>query len=135
MTDRTIRFTVVAVILGLLAALLILLLTVGRNGIRIETVGEVRIVGMPSEIALRMADPIRLTMPEGATLVGGRQKTEVGHLEGRSNKLEVTTYWAASPTDNRGKAEWVIRAEPGARVVLTAIAERAGTIRHEITLP
>ena len=70
MTDRTIRFTVVAVIVGLLAALLILLLTIGRNGIRIETVGEVRIVGMPSEIALRMAEPVRLTMPEGTTLVG-----------------------------------------------------------------
>ncbi|MGD9676059.1 MAG: hypothetical protein AB7V19_05180 [Candidatus Bipolaricaulia bacterium] len=70
MTDRTVRFTVVAVIVGLLAALLILVFTIGRNGIRIETVGEVRIVGMPSEIALRMADPVNLTMPEGTTLVG-----------------------------------------------------------------
>lgn len=70
MTDRTVRFTVVAVIVGVLAALAIVLLTIGRTGIRIETVGEVRLVGMPSEIALRMDEPVQLTMPEGTTLVG-----------------------------------------------------------------
>jgi hypothetical protein len=70
MTERTTRFAITAVLLALLAAVLVLVILIGRNGIRIETVGEVRITGMPSEIALRMADPVRLTMPEGTTLVG-----------------------------------------------------------------
>ena len=70
MTERTVRLAIMTTIIGLLVAILILLLTVGRDGLRIQTVGEVRIVGMPSEIALRMADPVKLTMPEGTTLVG-----------------------------------------------------------------
>jgi murein tripeptide amidase MpaA len=80
--------------------------------------------------------PVRfeLTLPDGATLVGGKLKSEIGQLEGRSNKLDMTPYWSGSPTDNRGKAEWVVRAAGGATVSLAAIAERAGTIRYNVTL-
>jgi hypothetical protein len=80
--------------------------------------------------------PVRLEieLPGGATLKGGKLKQEIGHLEGRSNKLEVG-YYEASPTDNRGKAEWLIHAPEGGTVKLHAIAERGGTVHREITLP
>ena len=47
--------------------------------------------------------PVRLELelPAGARLVNGRSRVELGHLEGRSNKFDVTTCWGESPTDNR----------------------------------
>ena len=39
-----------------------------------------------------------------------------------------------SPTDNRGKAEWLIRAPQGGTLTLSVIAERGGTIRQQIEL-
>jgi hypothetical protein len=80
------------------------------------------------------ARPVRieLALPDGATLVRGAPRQEVGHLEGRSNKPQVIfTY---SPTDNRGKAEWLIKAPAGAELAVTALGERAGTIRRTVTL-
>ena len=40
---------------------------------------------------MKAVRPVRLELelPAGATLVGGKQKQEIGQLEGRSNKLEV----------------------------------------------
>ena len=53
--------------------------------------------------------PVRLELelPAGARLVNGRSRVELGHLEGRSNKFDVTTCWGESPTDNRLRTEWV----------------------------
>ena len=84
---------------------------------------------------MKAVRPVRLelTLPAGATLVGGKQKQEIGHLEGRSNKLEVASF-GDSPTDNRGKAEWLIHAPQGGTLTLSAIAERGGTIRRQIEL-
>lgn len=76
---------------------------------------------------------IELALPEGAMLLSGKLSEELGHLEGRSNKLSVA-YYGSSPTDNRAKAEWLIRAPVGATIELTAIAERAGTIRRSVSL-
>ena len=77
---------------------------------------------------------LEIDLPEGATLIGGTRKTEIGQLEGRSNKLEVSTLWAASPTDNRGKAEWVVNAPAGSQLTVRAMSERGGTIRRDVTL-
>ncbi|HUS17510.1 MAG TPA: M14 family metallopeptidase [Chloroflexia bacterium] len=78
--------------------------------------------------------PIRitLTLPEGATLVSGEAEQEVGHLEGRSSK--AFGGFSFSGTDNRCKVEWVVRAPSGSKLHLAAHAERAGTVRADITL-
>src|SRR5262249_7711002 len=51
---------------------------------------------------------VELALSEGCSLVSGQLQQEVGHLEGRSNKI-----WArgagSSPTDNLCKIEWVLR--------------------------
>lgn len=90
-----------------------------------------------SQQALKMkaVRPVRLelTLPPGAEIRGGKPKQEIGHLEGRSNKLEMG-YYEASPTDNRGKAEWLLYAPAGGTLTVTAIAERGGTIRAQVQL-
>lgn len=76
---------------------------------------------------------IELDLPAGATLRSGQQKTEVGHLAGRQNKLSPA-YFGSSPTDNRAKAEWLIHAPHGGDLTLHATSERAGTQHRTVAL-
>jgi hypothetical protein len=80
--------------------------------------------------------PVRaeLDIPDTARLVSGKLRVEMGHLEGRSNKLEVGAVWGAAPTDHRARTEWVIHAETGTEVGLQILSERAGSIRHLLKL-
>jgi murein tripeptide amidase MpaA len=75
---------------------------------------------------------LRLSLGEGAMLVGGKLRVELGHLEGRSNKLGVT--FGSSPTDNRGLAEWIIEAQAGSEIWVEAISDRAGSLRRHVRL-
>jgi len=90
-----------------------------------------------AEQALKMkaVQPVRLELElaEGVTLASGKQKLEVGQLQGRANKL-VVVYDGVSPTDNRAKAEWVVRAPAGSTLQLHAISERAGVLHRAIIL-
>ena len=79
----------------------------------------------------------RSNCPNGADL-GKRQEArqEYGQLEGRAYTVAPSPYgWASNPTDNRVKIEWVVRAQAGQSVQVTARHERAGIVRAEITLP
>jgi hypothetical protein len=67
---------------------------------------------------------VEIELSEGVRLIDGKRRTELDHLEGRSNKLDVAAIWAASPTDNRGRAEWVVHAEPGSRVKVHVLSEQ-----------
>ncbi len=69
---------------------------------------------------------ILLQLPEDATLVSGQREQEIGHLEGRANKV-YRSY--AKGNDNRCHREWVIKAPTGGKMQITAIAQRAGTVR------
>ncbi len=78
--DRTLRIVAIAAVVGLLAAILAFLVSISLNGIHIDYRGDVRVIGMPQEIALRLAEPVTLTMPEGTTLaatVSGAQSAPV----------------------------------------------------------
>lgn len=68
MIARSTRWAAWVLVCGLLAAILVVLIGITQHGIRIEYAGDVRIVGMPSEIALRMPEPVQLEMPNGAQL-------------------------------------------------------------------
>ncbi|MCL2404609.1 MAG: M14 family metallopeptidase [Defluviitaleaceae bacterium] len=48
----------------------------------------------------------------------GKAKLELGHIPGRSEK----------------KAEWLVMAQPGSVITITACGERAGTYRHELVI-
>ena len=76
---------------------------------------------------------VELEIPEGIEIVNGRKKEELGHLEGRSNKLGQT-FILATPTDNRARQEWTIKAPAGTQLQIHITSERAGAIHKTITL-
>ena len=76
---------------------------------------------------------VEISLPAEVTLISGKQKQEIEHLEGRSNKL--FNWWSDNtPTDNRTSLEWVVSGLPTALVELTVRAQRAGTLRRTISL-
>jgi len=74
-----------------------------------------------------------LDIPQGVEIINGRRKVELGHLEGRSNKLGQT-FLLATPTDNRARQEWTVKAPTETRIKLHIISERSGSIHKEIVL-
>lgn len=85
----------------------------------------------------RAARPVRVTLdlPQKASLRSGKRRAELGHLEGRSNKVGgVSAYFASSPTDNRARVEWVVKAPAGSSITLSIASERAGTIVKKLKL-
>lgn len=76
---------------------------------------------------------VELELPDGVTLISGKQRTDLEHLEGRSNKLS-SSYRATSPTDNRTWAEWVLQAPSRTVVSLKVQSDRAGTLHREVLL-
>ena len=74
-------------------------------------------------------------LPEGAELLSGKLREEVGQLEGKAYKHTGISFWPDyHVTDDRAKMEWVVRGRPGDRISLTARHERAGTLRAELKL-
>lgn len=90
-----------------------------------------------SQKALEMQDvrpmEAELSVPEGVEIIGGKRWQELGQLEGRSNKI-WNWFGSASSTDNRCKLEWIVKGPAGAQLNLVVRAQRAGTLRREITL-
>ncbi|KPL06820.1 carboxypeptidase [bacterium SM23_57] len=79
--------------------------------------------------------PIRVELetPEGLEILNGRNKEELGHLEGRSNKIG-SIFLIASPTDNRERLEWTLKTKQGTKLLMHIKSERAGVIHREIVL-
>src|SRR4030067_575792 len=59
---------------------------------------------------------VEVIVPDGVTLTSGKHREELGHLEDRSNKLDVAANSADSPTDNRSRLQWGIGASPGTKI-------------------
>jgi murein tripeptide amidase MpaA len=76
-----------------------------------------------------------IELPEGAVLETGKVREEVGQLEGRAYKSAGGFGAMADPTTDRARVDWVVRAEAGATLRVTARHERAGVVRREIRLP
>ncbi|NSW53130.1 MAG: carboxypeptidase [Anaerolineae bacterium] len=84
----------------------------------------------------KLLRPIRaeLDLPDGAVLVHGKKWVEVEHLEGRSNKLDVSSSQASSPMDNRAKVEWTVCAPAGTVISYHIRTERAGCLHGDLHL-
>ncbi len=80
--------------------------------------------------------PVRaeLELPEGASLLSGKRRTELGHLEGRSGNFWATQIWVAEPTGHRARAEWLLRAPAGTEIRVNILSDRAGNIRRTLKL-
>jgi hypothetical protein len=90
-----------------------------------------------SEQALKMKVvreiEVDIDLPDEAKLISGKQKTKSGQLSGRDDKYALS-YWVSDPTKERAKVEWVIYAPNGGEVTITAVHQRAGTVRTTINL-
>ncbi len=75
-----------------------------------------------------------IELPDGATLLSGKRREELGQLEGRAYQSSAVAGWSmGDSTGDRQKVEWVVRA-PGGVVRLTARHPRAGTVRATLDL-
>jgi hypothetical protein len=74
-----------------------------------------------------------IALPKGASLQSGKEREELGELEGRAYK-PVTPDENEEGTTERVKAEWVVKAKKGTKVRLTAKHSRAGVVRAEVVL-
>jgi len=77
---------------------------------------------------------VEVDLPEGVALVTGKAKAELGHLEGRSNKVYAMAHFASSPTDNRTHAQWVVSGPAGAEIRLRILSDRAGSVQRSVVL-
>ncbi len=77
---------------------------------------------------------VRLSLPEGASIVSGEAEHEIGQLEGRSNKIYGGWFSSNNLTDNQKRLEWVVRASEGSSAQVEVRSERAGTIRANLRL-
>ena len=76
-----------------------------------------------------------IEVPLGAELISGEQREISGELEGRAYKHTLMSFWTdTTPTADRVKLEWVVKAPKGGVVKLLARHERAGAVRIELNL-
>ena len=68
-------------------------------------------------------------------LVSGRERVEGPHLEGHAPKTSLQGFLPnRDVTADRAVVEWVVRGPRGTVLAMTATADRAGTVRTEVTL-
>jgi murein tripeptide amidase MpaA len=76
-----------------------------------------------------------IALPDGASLASGKLRDVAGQLEGRAYKHSGVSFWPDyHVTDDRMEVEWIVNAQPGTIVGLTARHERAGTVRADVAL-
>jgi hypothetical protein len=74
-------------------------------------------------------------LPAHATLVSGRERVEAAHLEGHAPKMSLQGFLPnRDVTADRAVVEWVVRGPRQTVLAMTATADRAGTVRCEVTL-
>ena len=78
---------------------------------------------------------VMLDLPDGVTLVSGKQKQEIDRLQGRSSEAFSFLHWSTQGVSYRCHLEWVVKGVAGCEIKVTAKAERAGVVKTVITLP
>ena len=77
----------------------------------------------------------QILLPKGASLISGKERTKGTQLEGHAPKGSLQAFMPdRNITGDRAMIEWIVRAPQGTIVALTATADRAGTVRTEVTL-
>lgn len=74
-----------------------------------------------------------ISLPKGASLQSGKEREELGELEGRAYKV-VNPDESDEGTTERVKVEWVVKAKKGTKIKLLVKHERAGVVRAEVVL-
>ncbi len=79
---------------------------------------------------------VELSLPEGATLVAGDRRQELGQLGGRALRSSMLGLFSTTNdgTPDRARADWVVQAPAGTELQVTARHQRAGVVRATVTL-
>lgn len=78
-----------------------------------------------------------IRLPDGATLLSGEPRRDLGQLEGRAYLPSTPNHWAgwsADETRERAKVEWTLQAPAGSQIEVEASHPRAGRVRAVIDL-
>jgi hypothetical protein len=74
-------------------------------------------------------------LPPGASLISGKEREIGPHLSGHAPRTSQQAFLPdRALTGDRAVVEWVVQAPVGTRLSLVATADRAGTVRTEVTL-
>jgi hypothetical protein len=76
-----------------------------------------------------------LALPDSAELIMGARTQDLGHLAGRDERTAPWSPWMREWHTTQRQAEWLVRADAGTAIQITASAQRAGTQRAELVLP
>lgn len=85
-------------------------------------------------LALKQTKPIvaALALPEGARLIAGQPRMEIGHLEGWG--APVAGPWGGRAPETTRWVDWVVQAPEGARLTVRIAHDRGGTVAREVAL-
>jgi len=76
-----------------------------------------------------------IALPGTATLVSGKERMVLGHLEGHAPKASLQAFLPnRRMTGDREVAEWIVRAPRGTVLGVRATADRAGSVASSVTL-
>jgi murein tripeptide amidase MpaA len=86
-----------------------------------------------SDMATRagIATPIEVEI-EGAEVLLGKRKQEIGQLQGRSAARGMVFAFGAAKVDNERQLEWLVRG--AGPLTVTARSEKGGVVRREVVL-
>lgn len=78
----------------------------------------------------------RIELPDGATLVTGDARIDLGQVSGRALKQNAVRSFSAGSdgTGDRTVAEWIVRAPAGTVCPVEVAHDRAGVVRTTVTL-
>jgi hypothetical protein len=97
---------------------------------------------MPTNVSQKAVDrkivrplEVDISLPDGGRLASGEPHLELGQLAGRARAISMLGWNSAvEPSTERTRCEWVVEADVGTRVQVTARHPRAGVCRAEIVL-
>lgn len=78
----------------------------------------------------------RIELPDGASLVTGTPRIDLGQLGGRALKQNAVKAFSSDSdgTDDRAVAEWIVKAPAGTALPIEVTHDRAGVVRTTTTL-
>ena len=136
--EKQCQFTIAHALMSPLLAISRLDLKSEGNGIyhlvlQLENQGFLPTYTSKKALERKIVRPIqvKLNLADEVSLIVGKLEQEIGHLEGRSNKVYSSL---AHGLDYRCTVEWVIKGVSGQEIEIIAIAERAGTVRQKVIL-
>ncbi|MCE5195855.1 MAG: M14 family metallopeptidase [Negativicutes bacterium] len=97
----------------------------------VENTGFMPTSGTLQAVATKMAATVKATL-SGGQVLQGEAELDLGHLKGHGNS--GGGYGNVSGSGSRKKVAWIIQADAGSKICVTALAPRAGKAVGELVL-